>query len=327
MAKFIQSPETFFVEEINLFEPSNEGSHLFVTFSRKSMSTFFVANQLKKILKIKETEIGIAGNKDKLSTAIQTFSLPARLETKIIKAFEQIGAEILSCKLHNEKLRMGQILGNRFKVIFEVDSLKECEELNKKLKEIKEKGFPNFFGPQRVSDVNSIEEGKKLFLNKSLKKGDRRNRFTVSVFQSVIFNDYLKARIERNLYPEPIVGDVVKIGDNFCVLKEKVETSDFIEKIILTGPIIGSKMVLPFGESLVFEKSIVESFGISYEDIFLARAKGSRRCCVAKPKEIKLETISEKLLKLSFELPKGSYATTLLKHLGVELSLANEKDS
>lgn len=325
MAYFIQTPETFFVEEIPLSDTSGEGNHLFVTFLRKSMSTFFVASQLMKILKIKETEIGIAGNKDKLSTAIQTFSLPARLEPKILKAFEQIGAEVLSYKIHNEKLRMGQIFGNRFKIIFNVDSAKEYEELCKKLKECEDKGFPNFFGPQRFSEINSVEEGRKLFLNKSIKKSDRRNRFLVSVFQSAIFNDYLQGRIENNLFPEPIVGDVVKIKDKFFVLKTKVDNNNSFQEMFLTGPIIGSKMVLPFGESLVFEKDIVEKFGLKFDDIFLTRAKGSRRCCISKPSEIKSKKITDKVAEFSFVLTKGSYATTLLRHLGIATSIPSNK--
>ncbi len=322
MIKFKQNSETFFVEEIPEVEIEGKGEHLFVTFKRKNLSTFYIASLLKKILKIDENEIGIAGNKDKLSTAIQTFSLPARLEPKIIKAFKSIGAEILSTKLHTEKLRMGRIAGNKFKVIVEGDSKDDLEKIKCGLKEVEEQGFPNFFGPQRVSDPSSFEEGKKLFLNKSIKKGRRKGRFMVSVFQSVIFNDYLKKRIERGFYPYPINGDVVRIKDKVVVLKDNLLEKN--GEIIITGPIIGSKMTLPVEESFSVEKEVIESFGISFDEIFLSRAKGSRRDCISRPQETDVKSISEGKYEISFTLKSGSYATTLLKSIGITISIPED---
>lgn len=322
MAKFIQTPETFFVEEIPLAECCGFGNHLWVTFSRKSMSTFFIASKLKNILKIKETEIGIAGNKDKLATAIQTISLPSRLEPKIFNAFKSIGAEILSAKLHNEKLRMGQIAGNKFKILIDIFSREDYENISEKIDDAQKKGFPNFFGPQRVSDEHSIEEGKKIFLNKSSKNGNRKNRFLVSVFQSAVFNSYLKNRIKKQLYPNPIIGDIVKIGEKLVVLSDGLKNrGEWENEAILTGPIIGSKMILPLGDPLTLEKEAVEKYGIQFDEIFLSRARGSRRECCSKPKEIAIKIISEKKVELSFTLQKGSYATTLLKFIGVETAI------
>lgn len=322
MARLIQTPDTFFVQEIPLIKTTNEGNHLFVTFSRRGMSTFFAASKLKKILKIKEEEIGIAGNKDRHSTAVQTFSLPARLEPKILKAFEQLGIKIISAELHHEKLRMGQISGNKFKIILEIDSKEEFENLSEKLKECEEKGFPNYFGPQRVSDEETIKEGKKLFLNKSLKKGARKDRFIVSVFQSVVFNSYLYKRIENKIYHKLLLGDVVRMGEKIVVMKEILEKKNiFTKECVLTGPIIGSKMTLPFGESLSFEKEVIEGFGISFEDIFLARATGGRRDCASFPKDIQARELSENKMEVNFTLKSGCYATTLLNHIGVKVTL------
>lgn len=326
MANFIQSPDTFYVEEIPEIEPAGKGEHLYVTFQRKGMSTFYIASQLKKILKINENEIGIAGNKDKLSTAVQTFSLPLRLEPKILKAFNILGVNILSQQIHKEKLRIGRIAGNRFRIVLETESREDYEKLVLNMKKVEEDGFPNYYGPQRVYDAVSIEQGRKIFLNKSVKKGKRKDRFLVSVFQSSIFNSYLRKRIESKIYPTPIPGDVVRIEEKVFVLNKELEGKDCSTKgVIFTGPIIGSKMVLPIGESLSFEKAVIEDCGISFDQIFLSRAKGSRRDCIAKVGEISIREISDSRAELCFRLKSGSYATTLLEHLGIHITYYDAK--
>jgi len=170
MATFLKSSETFFVEEIPLIEPCGVGEHSFFKVKRKNLSTNYIASNLKNFLKIKEQEIGYAGNKDKLSTAVQTFSIPKRLEDKALLFFSKFNLEVLEVKTHNEKLRMGQIKGNRFKVKIALDIEYEEKEIEKNLKKIEIKGFPNFFGPQRVKNEESFERGRSIFL-KNLKKG------------------------------------------------------------------------------------------------------------------------------------------------------------
>ncbi|MCX7829509.1 MAG: tRNA pseudouridine(13) synthase TruD [Acidobacteria bacterium] len=158
-------------------------------------------------------------------------------------------------------------------------------------------------------------------MNKSQKRGDRKSRFLVSVFQSVVFNSYLNKRIEKDLLSKAMIGDVVRIMDKIVVLKENFEKDMKNEdQPVITGPIIGSKMALPLGEPLMLEKSIVESFGIEFDEIYLSRAKGSRRDCVVKPQQTKASPISDKQVELSFFLQKGSYATTLLSEIGIEFS-------
>ena len=218
---------------------------------------------------------------------------------------------------------MGQILGNKFKIILEIDSKEEFKNLSEELKECEERGFPNYFGPQRVSDEETIKEGKKLFLNKSLKKGDRRNRFIVSVFQSIVFNSYLYKRIENKIYPNLLIGDVVRMGEKLVVMKEIFENKNIsTKKCVPTGPIIGSKMTLPLEESLTFEKEVIESFGFSFEEIFLARATGGRRDCASFPKDIQARELSENKMEVNFTLKSGCYATTLLNHIGVKVTLS-----
>jgi tRNA pseudouridine13 synthase len=324
MILFSQNPDTFSVEEISALEPETSGEHLYVTFRRKGLSTPFMAENLRRILKIKEEEIGYAGHKDKLSTAVQTFSLPRRLEEKIIRAFASLGAEIITSYPNTTKLRMGELLGNRFSILLSFEEPGDVDDLQTNLDRVKEIGLANFYGPQRLSDKDSFETGRKIFLNQLPKGGNRRRRFFVSVFQSHIFNFFLNKRIESGLYPGPLPGDLLldPISDREFFFKEM--TADLQKKLSslevhFTGPIIGSKMMLPRDKAFDFEKETIIEYGVPFETLIHARVPGARRAARIKVGDLRMDKIDQNRIALSFSLPKGSYATTLLKECGVRL--------
>ena len=325
MITFNQSPETFFVEELQDLEGGRQGEHLYVTFRRKNLSTPFIAGEIRKILKIREEEIGYAGNKDKLSTATQAFSLPARLEEKIPNAFNSIGAEVISSSRQPVKLRMGELLGNRFIIFLDHDDESDFIGLRSKLSAVEKDGVPNFFGPQRLSDEDSFETGKKIFLNQAPKGGSRRRRFFVSVFQSHIFNSFLEKRIAAGLYPTPVEGDVMidPASDREFHLREmteEIEKKLFSLDYHFTGPMIGAKMIIPKGIALEMEKAVIEEFGFPFSSLIRSRVPGARRAARIKVTDLRIEQLEGNRIALSFTLPKGSYATTLLKHCGVRLT-------
>ena len=331
MISFNQSPETFFVEEIPVFEEDGGGEHLYVTFRRKGLSTPFLAEELRKILKIREEEIGFAGNKDKLSTSVQTFSLPARLEAKILSAFGSLGAEVLSAFRQPAKLRMGELLGNRFIIFLDHDRDGDTLDLRAGLDILEREGMPNFFGPQRLSDEDSFVAGKRIFLNQAPKGGSRRRRFFVSVFQSRIFNSYLEGRIEAGLYPVPVEGDVLLDPGSEREFHFREMTEELTGKldsldVHFTGPMIGARMIIPRGLSLEIDKEAVEKFGVPFASLIRSRVPGTRRAARIRVSGLRMEQLEGSRLALSFSLPKGSYATTLLKHCGVRL-LQEEKHS
>lgn len=318
MAKFYKSPETFYVQEVPKLEPSETGEHLFIKFKRKGIATTTILKKLKNILKIKESEIGCAGNKDKLSTAIQVFSLPKRLESKMIRAFDELSLEILDIKENSEKLRMGQIKGNNFSIIIQLEREEEEKEIEKKLKEIIENGFPNFFGPQRVNNDLSFEKGRAIFL-KNCKKGKKRDRFFVSVFQSRIFNFYLQKRIENSLYEKPMNGDLLFSFDDFSYFPFKGESQ--LRNSFPTGPIVGSKMKIPSGDSYSFESKILQNFSLDFEMLKFNKVPGTRRVITLRPENVELKKMGKGKIVISFFLYKGGYASTLLETLGIETIL------
>ena len=70
-------PEDFVVEEIPAYEPSGEGTHLFLRFEKKGLTTDAAVRAITKALGIEMRDVGIAGMKDKIAVTTQWVSVPA----------------------------------------------------------------------------------------------------------------------------------------------------------------------------------------------------------------------------------------------------------
>jgi tRNA pseudouridine13 synthase len=322
--RFRQSPETFVVEEVALFEPSGRGEHVYLLLRRSGMSTPFILKHLERALRLDEEDIGCAGNKDRDAVALQTVSLPFRMEQRAVHLLEDLGVEVLGARRHGHKLRTGKLAGNRFSVTVELESSADLQSLERACATAALSGFPNAFGPQRFADGSGIEEGRRAFLGIRPKGQFRKARFAVSVFQSLLFNDVLALRQGRGLYPGPLDGDLMKkhaTGGEFIAEPGDTALAERVRSLEIspTGPIFGGKMPRPAGACLALELEILATHGLKPAQLAAARAPGARRFLRTPTGPIDLQATGERAT-LGFFLPPGSYASVLLAHLGVELA-------
>lgn len=321
--RFRQSARTFVVEEVPLFEASGRGDHVYLWTRRAGMSTPFLLKQLQRALRVGEEDLGCAGHKDRDAVALQTFSLPGRLERRAVQVLQDMGVEVLWTKRHAHKLRTGKLRGNRFTVTVELDLPGDVEALEARCVLAEREGFPNAFGPQRFADGSAIEEGRRAFLGIRSRGPFRSSRFAVSVFQSVLFNDLLERRQRKGLYPGPVQGDLMKkheTGGEFVALDvdEALVARTAALDISPTGPIFGGKMPRPEGRAWELETEVLGRHGLSHVQVSAARAPGARRCLRVPTGPIELQAEGT-TARFGFLLPPGSYASVLLAHLGIEV--------
>jgi tRNA pseudouridine13 synthase len=111
-------------------------------------------------------------------------------------------------------------------------------------------------------------------------------------------------------------GDIAKktdTGGMFPVEDAKEAAERFADqKIVYTGPIFGYKMRSAEGTAALGEACVLDRFGLSLQAFKPLRASGSRRPAVIYPENLMIESAPEGLC-LRFTLPKGAYATTLLR--------------
>lgn len=140
--------EDFLVEEIPLYLPCGEGEHLYLEVEKRGLTTFDLLQRLAKALRIKEREIGYAGLKDARATTRQTLSLPG-VAPEAVTGLSIDGVRILSARRHRNKLRLGHLAGNRFRIRVRGVAAGALDSARATLEQLQRQGVPNRFGQQR----------------------------------------------------------------------------------------------------------------------------------------------------------------------------------
>ena len=346
-ARFKASIEDFVVEELPAYDPSGEGEHLYVTFVKRGRTTPDAVREIARALGVDDRGAGFAGMKDKLATTTQTASFPfplARGDAESALAEARLeGIEITSVKRHGNKLKPGHLRGNRFRIVLRDLEAGAAATIGERLARLGETGVPNAFGPQRFGrDGDNPERALAWLAGKERGPRDRRDqRFVFSSLQSLLFNEVLAQRVTNETWSDIVLGDLAKKreGALFAVGEADLEDARRRAKtceVSATGPMFGASMRWPEGDVLVLERSVLDRSGI--DDAGLERAKnhgeGTRRSLRMEIGEVTSERIESapagetletlETLAVSFVLPKGGYATTVL---GQVCALRQERDA
>ena len=153
------SADHFIVEELPLYEPQDEGQHLYVNLTKVGLTTKEVQRQLERLFGLRQGTVGFAGMKDKHARTTQTFSLNVGLQPAIFseeaaqRIRTQLPVTVNWARFHKNKLQTGHLLGNRFQITV-VDLAVSVEEALVRSSVIaarlQQRGVPNYFGPQRL---------------------------------------------------------------------------------------------------------------------------------------------------------------------------------
>ncbi|MCA9020478.1 MAG: tRNA pseudouridine(13) synthase TruD, partial [Planctomycetaceae bacterium] len=187
-----QTPEDFIVEEIPVYAPSGAGDHLFLWVEKRDVSAQFLVKVLSEQLNVDSREIGVAGLKDRCAITRQMVSVPAECEPQL-EGFTFEGIRILQATRHERKLKTGHLKGNRFTLLLKGTTENAFANANAILEKIKETGFPNYYGTQRMGrDHETLRMGMKLLKNEKVSPKYFRNkslkRLALSAAQSSLFN-------------------------------------------------------------------------------------------------------------------------------------------
>lgn len=307
-------PESFHVEEIPLYEPCGEGEHLYLLVEKRGIDTPGLVNLLAKTFGIPTGGIGWAGRKDRHATSRQWISLPRQGVEPRLAELSDPAITVLEVRPHRNKLRMGHLRGNRFRLLLRGEA--DASALGEVLTELESRGMPNYFGPQRFgrSGDNHLR-GRELLAGARRGRG-REARFLHSAFQSALFNRVCAERSREgwNL----MAGDLAWIHAKGAVFRvedpeaESARCADF--ELSPSGPMPGKKMMEPAGEAGELEARLLAAGGWSAE--FSGELRGGRR-----PLRVPVEGLSLEPAPGGFELrcalPSGSYASVLMAMLGL----------
>ena len=310
-------PEDFVVTEVPAYLPSGEGEHLYVFFEKRGLTTRQVFDHLHQQMRIPEKSIGVAGLKDKHAVTRQWLSFPARYRDRLPQIEELEGVRILKAGLHKNKLGVGHLRGNRFDIVIRDVLPNASSTAQSVLGELSRLGVPNYFGPQRfgLGGRNPLR-GYELVTRGKGRGRPWLKKFLIGSLQSLLFNDWLALRLERGLYDRVVRGDIAKkhaTRGEFLVEDPEAENPRAaVLEISATGPLHGRKYFEAQDEAREIEDEVLRRYELAREN-FRAR-KGARRPIRFPLEEAGLEEV-EGGLRLSFFLPKGAYATSLLREV------------
>lgn len=166
--------EDFYVEEIPESEPSGNGQNTWFFIEKTGRDTLDVVLDVAKELHIDRKRMGFAGMKDKRAVTRQWLCV-ANAEVEDIEKLEDklYRVKILKIMQNEKKLRIGQLIGNKFKLLIRDTENHEADvqTANEVLAELARKGVPNYYGWQRFGKKRSnTHMVGKLLLENDLKK-------------------------------------------------------------------------------------------------------------------------------------------------------------
>lgn len=315
-------PEDFQVDEQLGFEPGGSGEHLFVHLRKRGENTQWIARQLAKIANIKPMDVSYAGLKDRHAVTTQWFSLwlPGQPDPDLSALPDSV--QVLQTIRHNRKLKRGGHQANRFSLRIRelAQTLGGTAELEQRLQLIHDRGVPNYFGEQRFGhDGGNLSQADKLF-NGEIKIRDRHKRsMAISSARSYLFNRVLAKRIELGCLDAYLPGDkaVIRGSSNLTPETDPAQLTAAIEALALhpTAPLMGRGRPLVEDQALALESAILAEFESWCQALERLGQVRERRSVRFLPRNFSWQRPQPDWLEVSFELPPGTYATSVLREI------------
>jgi len=300
MYQIKQVPEDFVVKEISKIKFLDKGSYVCFRLIKKNWNTLDVVKEISRRLRVPVKNIGFAGSKDKKAITEQVISIKnmgrERVERLKIK---DVSLEFLGYR--NEPITLGELEGNYFEIV-----IRNLDKVNFDSEDLT---IVNYFDKQRFGE-NNIEVGRNIIkkdfkkacevLGLEVKKNNyigalkeipkRLLKMYVHAYQSYIWNETVKEAVDKGIKIKevPLIGFGTDLDDFF-------EIKEVIEKIL-------EKERLKLNDFII--KQIPE---LSLE--------GGLRKVFVEVKDFKVLEKGKKKIKVSFTLPKGSYATMVIKEI------------
>lgn len=362
-------PEDFLVKEISsienkdVFEDNNtskkdilqktsrkKSKYFYVLLQKKQRNTLDVVKEIARQLRIKEKQIGFAGNKDKQAVTEQIISIPSVFSKKIeILQLDKVTLKV--CGHGSTPISLGDLQSNAFEIVvrnlpnnFTKEAPPTSLSTSLSISSAQETSFSeNYFDEQRFSTHNvAIGRAllKKNFLEAvmlirkeaclehlknhpadfvgALKKVPiRLLRMYVNAFQSALWNKTAAEYLRRKGKIQKIIpssqGELVFAKNTEAFKEVQIPLAGFEE--LATNDLEMQEIV-----KRLLEEEKLTSVDFIIKQIPELTAEGGLRSLIVKLEQIKIGIAEEdelfpgrKKIKVCFTLPKGSYATMVIK--------------
>ncbi|SBS24562.1 tRNA pseudouridine synthase D [Marinomonas aquimarina] len=322
----------FLVEEVLGYEPEGRGEFVYLWVEKQGVNTDYLAKRLAQAADISPSRVTYAGVKDRHACTRQWFCLHIIGQAPDLAQIEQVFREpevvrVLRQTRHSKKLRTGGLQGNRF--VLRLRNLQgERDEIEQRLSLIERFGVPNYYGEQRFGiQGNNLVNGYKFVMpgRKGTHKLNKTQSFWLSAIRSWFFNEALSQFVEQGSWDTLSVGDIAqpRNGAQSFRIKEhslanlvRHRNGDIspVLPLISDGWPMGTNLERAQAMQLLYADQADLLDGL----ISFGFARDSRATRIV-PENMAWELLSNgdsaDQLVLQFELPKGAFATSVLREL------------
>lgn len=311
-------PEDFRVDEIPLVEPDGEGEHALLHIEKRNSNTDWVAKQLARLADVPNRDVSYAGLKDRNAVTRQWFSvrLAGKPEPEW-RSLESDDLRVLGCHRHSRKLRTGALRGNRF--LISVRQLTgDQDALEAHLGRIQQEGVPNYFGEQRFGHGGgNLAAAQSLFAGEMKRVNRRLRGIYISAARSLLFNQILARRVEQGSWNRLLEGERVMLdgsASSFSAEQIDAELQGRLQEMDVhpSGPLWGRGRTDVTTLAAEVEHRALEGFEEWQQGLERCGAEMGRRALRAPVRDMEWWFEGDVLI-LGFSLPKGSYATAVLR--------------
>ncbi|MGE3173081.1 MAG: tRNA pseudouridine(13) synthase TruD [Planctomycetota bacterium] len=320
-------PDDFVVDEVPAYEPSGHGEHLWLWIEKRSVATLPVLEDLGRALGVDPRAVGVAGLKDARSVSRQWVSVQGVAEDAV-RALAGRSWRVLRATRHDNKLKMGHLRGNRFAITLRGTEPGDLEIARQNLAELVRVGVPNYFGEQRFGKRGAnLDTGLRILDGGARAMARKMPRrvfgLVVAAVQSEVFNRVVMKRLATlgTLLP----GDLAILHKNHACFpvedpaREQPRADAF--ELSPSGPMHGPKMPQPGGEPRAIEDAALRDLDLDpdrFRDLPFGVGAGERRPLRVPVHDVGAEEVEAGALQLRFSLPRGCFATSVLRELLTE---------
>ncbi|WP_110678178.1 tRNA pseudouridine(13) synthase TruD [Salinicola sp. RZ23] len=317
------SAEAFQVEEVLDFTPEGEGEHLWVWIEKRGVTTPDAARSLARQAQIAVRDVGFSGLKDRDAVTRQWMSLalPGRTLAPGWEApLAERGIHVLRAVRHPRKLKRGVHRANRFRLRVSGPAA-SSDDVRQRWERLVAQGVPNYFGPQRFGpEGRNLQRALALFARGWRKREDPQG-LLLSTARSYLFNQVLAARVADGSWCRPLAGDVLNLeGSASRFLAEaaepELEARAVAGDLHPTGPLWGQGEPHSRGEVALLEQREAAACAALRDGLAAAGARHERRALRILPAAASWSAAeAERAAWLEFSLPRGAFATAVLREL------------
>lgn len=314
--------EDFLVDELLPFEPEGEGEHLFLLIEKKGENTDWVAGLLARYAGVKRQSVSYAGRKDRHGITRQWFcvSLPGMADPDW-SGLESDTIRIIRQARHRKKLKTGVLKANDFRIrLRNIDV--DPALVDARLEQVSREGVPNYFGEQRFGHHGrNIEKAVDMLAGKFRVQRNKRSVY-LSAARSWLFNRVLSEKVREGVWNQYLSGDALGFPDSnsliFAAPDETMMTRLGNGELSPTSPLWGRGRSKVTDQVLLFEQSVTAGYPQLCDGLEKAGLLQERRVNRLVPQKFTWlwESSPEgRSLELGFRLPKGCFATSVLREL------------